>query len=81
MRLGLDLGQAELPKAGKESGPNPVPAIRDTVLGVVAGYKSDDLLTAEGKSKLKHELLANLQQRVPEARVEEVYFTEFLVQR
>jgi flagellar FliL protein len=81
VRLGLDLGQTEVPKAGKETGPNPVPAIRDTVLGVVAVYKSDDLLTAEGKIRLKHELLANLQQRVPEAHIGEVYFTEFLVQR
>jgi flagellar FliL protein len=81
VRLGLDLGQTEAPKAGKEAGPNPVPAIRDTVLSVVSVYKSDELLTAEGKVKLKRELLGNLQQRVPEAHVAEVYFTEFLVQR
>jgi flagellar FliL protein len=81
VRLGLDLGQSAAPKAGKESGPNPVPAIRDTVLSVVAGYKADDLLTADGKIKLKHELLSDLQQRVPEAHIAEVYFTEFLVQR
>ena len=81
VRLGLDLGQTELPKTGKETGPNPVPAIRDTVLSVVAGYKSDELLTADGKVRLKHDLLGNLQQRVPDAHIAEVYFTEFLVQR
>ena len=84
VRLGVDLGQSEATAAKegeKEAGPNPIPAIRDTILGVVAGYKSDDLLTSEGKAKLKHDLLAALQQRAPEAHVLEVYFTEFLVQR
>ena len=84
VRLGLDLGLSEAPK-GKEKegggGPNPIPAIRDTVLGVVSVYKSDDLLTAEGKEKLKRELLGAIQKREPQAHVMEVYFTEFLVQR
>jgi flagellar FliL protein len=81
VRLGLDLGQFELPKGGKETGPNPVPAIRDTVLSVVSGYKAEELLSSEGKVRLKRELLGTLQRRVPDAHLGEVYFTEFLVQR
>jgi flagellar basal body-associated protein FliL len=80
LRIGIDLGLYEAKKSGAE-GPNPVPLMRDSILSVVGAYKSDELLTSEGKSKLKRELVAALQQRVPEARVGDVYFTEFLVQQ
>ena len=79
LRIGIDVGQSEAHKSAAGS-PNPVPAVRDTILSVVSAYKADDLLTAAGKTKLKQELVASLQQRVPAAHVVEVYFTEFLVQ-
>ena len=55
--------------------------MRDTILGVLAEAKVDDLMTAPGKTQLKENLLHALQARVPELGVEEVYFTEFLIQR
>ena len=81
IKIGIDIGQSEVPKSHKETAPNPVPAVRDAILSVIAGYKSDELLTPDGKTKLKHELLQALHERVPEAHALEVYFTEFLVQR
>lgn len=79
LRAGIDLG------LGRELGRNeeapPVAKIRDAILGVLAEVKADDLLTEKGKSDLKAELLHALQQAVPEQKVEEVYFTELLVQR
>jgi flagellar basal body-associated protein FliL len=38
-------------------------------------------MTAAGKTKLKADLLHALQERIPQLGVEEVYFTEFLIQR
>jgi flagellar basal body-associated protein FliL len=78
LRVGIDLG---LNYEAKRGGEVPVARVRDTILGVLALAKVDDLLTAEGKSKLKQELLRALQERVPSLGVEEVYFTEFLIQR
>lgn len=78
LRIGIDLGLNGAPKRGEEL---PVARVRDTILGVLALAKVDDLLTAAGKNQLKQDLLHALNERVPELGVEEVYFTEFLIQR
>lgn len=83
LRVGIDLGITHAaPKAGRE---NPwteqVPVVRDTILSVLSSFTSDELLTAAGKTRLKDQLLKSLQSRVPTLGVQEVYFTEFLVQR
>jgi flagellar basal body-associated protein FliL len=79
LRVGIDLGLSVEQKRGEE-GP-PVAKIRDTILTVLAVAKLDELLTAEGKAKLKESVLHALQERAPEVGVQEVYFTEFLIQR
>jgi flagellar basal body-associated protein FliL len=78
LRVGIDLG------LGRELGKNesaPMAEVRDTILGVLSEARVDDLLTAKGKAKLKEDVLQALQQRLPGLAVEEVYFTEFLIQR
>jgi flagellar FliL protein len=79
LRVGIDLGLSREIVKG-ESAP-PVGQARDTILGVLAESRVDDLLTAKGKVKLKEDLLRALQEHVPGLGVEEVYFTEFLIQR
>ena len=54
--------------------------LRDTILTVLGTGTVDQLLTPEGKTKLKADLLKAIQNRVPEIQCREVYFTEFLVQ-
>jgi flagellar protein FliL len=81
LRVGIDLGlDRELP--GKD-GPNTpsIAQVRDTVIDVLAASHAQDLLTPEGKKKLKEQTLTALQQRIPELGAREVYFTEFLIQR
>ncbi|MGP0020505.1 MAG: flagellar basal body-associated protein FliL [Candidatus Sulfotelmatobacter sp.] len=78
LRVGIDLGLNREAKHGEEA---PVAEVRDTILGVLAEAKVNDLMTAAGKTKLKENLLHTLQERVPQLGVEEVYFTEFLIQR
>jgi len=82
LRVGLDLG-VEKQLSKKESGAivDLTPSVRDTILGILTASKADDLLTVEGKQQLKARLLAGLKERVPELGVQEIYFTEFLVQR
>lgn len=78
LRVGIDLGLSREIKHGEEL---PVAAVRDTILGVLGEAKVDDLMTASGKAKLKQQVLRALRDRVPQLGVQEVYFTEFLVQR
>jgi flagellar protein FliL len=84
LRVGLDLeiGNVSFNGSFKEEARAAIMArVRDTILEVLTQRGPDELLTAEGKTRLKHELAHALQQRDPELQVEEVYFTEFLVQR
>jgi flagellar protein FliL len=78
LRVGIDLGLGR--EMGKGDTP-PVAELRDTILSILGECKADDLLTEAGKDKLKADLLRALQARVPDQKVEEVYFTEFLIQR
>lgn len=78
LRLGVDLGLNRELKHGEEA---PVAQVRDTILGILANARAGDLLTAEGKATLKAGLLQALKERVPQLGVEQVYFTELLIQR
>lgn len=80
LRAGIDLGLRGEARRKESEGP-PIALVRDTILGVLSAAKSEDVLTPQGKQALKANLLRALQERVPELGVEEVYFTEFLIQR
>jgi len=82
LRVGIELGLdhsvgKENPKDG-EASTNAL--IRDTILAVLSAQKSDDLLSAGGKEKLKGALVQKLHERIPMLGAKEIYFTDFLVQ-
>lgn len=52
----------------------------DTVLTLAGADTSAQLLAAGGKQELKHALLSRLQQRLPQAGVQAIYYDDFLVQ-
>ncbi len=82
LRIGIDLGIEIEGKKSKESeAGQPIAPIRDVILGVLMATHSDDLATVEGKQKLKEQLLQRLNQRLPQLKVHEVYFTEYILQR
>src|SRR5262249_33893081 len=79
LRVGIDLGlDRELKRT--QDGP-PVARLRDTILNVFEQARLEDLQTSKGKAQLKQDTLHALQNRVPELGVQEVYFTEFLIQK
>jgi flagellar protein FliL len=80
LRVSIDLGVGK-PPAKKEGDSLPTAPIRDAILGVLATRKSAELLTPDGKLKLKQDLLAALKSKVPDLDAREIYFTDFLVQR
>jgi len=82
-RLGIDLGLGHDLPGGKEGEKSAefTPMVRDTLLGVLSTWTSDQVLAPDGRTKLKAAFLTALQNRAPELDVREVYFTDFLVQR
>jgi flagellar basal body-associated protein FliL len=77
LRVGIALGLARGPERKEEI---PVALVRDTILSVLSAVQAGQLLPPEGKNKLKNDILQALKNRVPQLAVEDVYFTEFLVQ-
>jgi flagellar basal body-associated protein FliL len=54
--------------------------VRDITVGVLSSTTPQVLLNADGKKQLKATLLDALRARAPDLGIEDVYFTEFLVQ-
>ena len=79
LRVGIDLAINQDSKHAAEAAP--VSQVRDAILDVLSQAKADELLSSAGKKKLKQDIVRALHERVPQLGVEEVYFTEFLVQR
>ncbi len=80
LRVGITLGLAHPLSTRNQAEAVPIALVRDTILSVLATAQPEALLQIEGKRQLKEELLKALQERVPQMAVENVYFTEFLVQ-
>ncbi len=85
LRIGIDLGltKEKKKKEGDDSAGSAmlIPVARDVIIGVLGSAKADELLLPEGKVKLKADLLKALENRMPDAGIREIYFTEFLLQQ
>jgi len=80
LRASIDLGVEKAPDARSGQGV-PLASIRDVIISVLATRHSQELLTPDGKLKLKQDLIAALNEHVPSIGVRDIYFTDFLVQR
>lgn len=59
---------------------NKMPQIKDSVITVLSSKTSDDVLTIEGKFKLKEQILARINKLLKTGVVKNVYFVEFVIQ-
>ena len=72
----LELGKAEdLEKIKERTAP-----LTDTVILTLGDQHLTDLMNPEYREKLKKELLARLNQRLPSQKIKKLYFDEFLYQ-
>lgn len=57
-----------------------LPIMDDTVITLLSTKSYEDLYTAEGKEKLRMEIMNTLSQKLPDLHILSIYFTEFVVQ-
>jgi flagellar basal body-associated protein FliL len=55
--------------------------VRDTILSDLSTQESSILLTTEGRAALKRKLKTDLEAKIPNLDLENIYFTDFLVQQ
>lgn len=81
LRLTLSIG-VDGEHGGESEKPDPIftTRVRNAILAVLTVKKSEDVLTVEGKSKLRKELLEAAQAASAEPHVQAVYITDFIVQ-
>ncbi len=75
----FQLGLAE-ELAKEEGAASPIPAMRDSIITLLSTKTSEQILTAEGKVKLREEIKARVNQISPKIKVVEVYIVDFVVQ-
>jgi flagellar FliL protein len=79
LRLTVSIGLGAA-KDGEKPDPLFTTRARNAMLAVLTAKTSDDVLTAEGKAKLRKELLKAAQSAIEEPHIEAIYITDFIVQ-
>ena len=72
----LELGTPTAPKTLEAQ----IPKIRDAVIRILSSKKADEVLSADGKDKLRDDIKNSIHQLLGSEDVTGVYFTEFIVQ-
>jgi flagellar protein FliL len=74
-QLGME---EELKEESKEA--SETPAIRDSIISLLSSKTADQILTIQGKDKLREEIRARINAIASENKVIEVYIVDFVVQ-
>lgn len=56
------------------------PVLRDVIIRILSGKSLEEISTIKGKETLKEEIVNDLNQRVKDGKIKNVYFTDFVVQ-
>ncbi len=59
---------------------NKLPLLKDNIITVLTGKRLEDVITPEGKLRLKEEIEFRINQNLRTGLVKNVFFTEFVVQ-
>jgi flagellar basal body-associated protein FliL len=78
MTVSLGIDGAEV--AGEKPDQLFTTRVRNALLAVLSEKKSDQILTVEGKNKLRKELLKAAQSASENPEVKAIYITDFIVQ-
>ena len=75
----FQLGLAEEPKE-EEKNSVVTASIRDSIISLLSSKTAEQILTPEGKDKLREEIRSRIRSIAPRMRVLEVYIVDFVVQ-
>jgi flagellar protein FliL len=75
----FQLGLAEEP-AEEAKNSVAIASIRDSIISLLSSKTADQILTPEGKDKLREEVRARIRSLAPRMKVLEVYIVDFVVQ-
>lgn len=79
LKATFQLGLAE--KSGEESrDPVSAAAMRDAIISILSSKTSDQILTSQGKDKLREEIRERLATIAPKMKIEEIFIVEFVIQ-
>lgn len=56
------------------------PVLRDVIIRILSGKSLEEVSTIKGKEAVKEEILSDLNARVKDGKIKNVYFTDFVVQ-
>ena len=80
LRMTVSLGIGGDDAGGHDPDPIFLAKVKNAMLAVLAVKRSDDVLTVDGKAKLRKELLEAAQTADEDGHVEAIYITDFIVQ-
>lgn len=78
LKVQIELELNNLPAL--ESAQREVPKLRDTVIMMMTSLSFEEVMTPEGKIRIRDELLERFNMVLRPQRVRNIYFTEFVVQ-
>jgi flagellar protein FliL len=79
LKTTFQLGLAEEPKEEAKS-PVVIAAVRDTIITLLTSKTAEQVLTSQGKDKLREEIRSRIRTVAPSMKVLEVYIVDFVVQ-
>lgn len=56
------------------------PVFRDIIIRILSSKSLEEISTSKGKEKLKEQIVSELNTRLKDGKVKNVYFTDFVVQ-
>lgn len=74
--LNLEMGGKELSPELEEK----KPVFRDIIIRILSSKSLEEISTAKGKEKLKEQIVNEINLRLKDGKVKNVYFTDFVVQ-
>ena len=75
----FQLGLAEEPKEETKNAVV-IASIRDSIITLLSSKTAEQIMTTEGKNKLREEILSRIRSKAPGMKVLEVYIVDFVVQ-
>ena len=76
VKIELELGSAKAPEKAEQIKPK----LRDMVIMMLTSLSFEEVMTPEGKIRIRDELVDRFNQIMKPERVEQIYFTDFVVQ-